>query len=63
MINQDNAPGPLQTLLMQIKREGEAQNRRMVRIESRLTQLMVFSGMQTDGRNPLINKVGVANVE
>ena len=41
--------------LIDIRAFNESFNRRLVRIETRLTQLMVFEGMQNDGRAHLIN--------
>jgi hypothetical protein len=37
--------------IQSIKAANDTLNKRLTRIETRLTQLMVYQGMQTDGRN------------
>ena len=41
----------------------EASTRRLTRIESRITQLMLFQGMETDGRNRLHPTLGPIKYE
>jgi len=56
MEQENNPSAKAETLLQNIKAASDTMNRRMTRIESRLTQLMVWQGMQTDGRKPIINR-------
>ena len=41
--------------LLDIRASQDAMNKRLARVEARLTQLMIYEGMQSDGRTQLQN--------
>lgn len=52
----------LKATIQAIAKTNESLVNRLTRIETRLTQLMVFQGMQTDGRKPIMLRGGPAYV-
>lgn len=62
MNTETNPKEPSDNILRALKTSNDNLNRRLTRIESRLTQLMMFQGMQTDGRNPIINREAASHV-